>query len=115
VQPESAFDLLPDAIEGEDNGLFIAGTNTSDDLFMYWRRRVTGLAANATYRVSFDREHEYRLRESGMAAEDADGGRSATGHDGERWQRVADRGHGFGVRGAEGAVYTRVVAEFERI
>jgi hypothetical protein len=33
--------------------LMISGSNRSDDLFMYWTRRVTGLQPRATYRTRF--------------------------------------------------------------
>lgn len=35
-------------------GLYSAGTNHSDDLFMFWKRRITGLLPLETYRISFD-------------------------------------------------------------
>ena len=35
------------------NALYIAGFNHSDDLFMYYKRRVTGLTPNSSYRVDF--------------------------------------------------------------
>ena len=38
---------LPDGLEG--NGLFIQGHNRSDDLFMFFKRQVDGLKADAEY------------------------------------------------------------------
>lgn len=56
VEPESAHEPLPAEIDREGNGLYIAATNTPDDLFMFWKRQVTGLAANARYRVTLEVE-----------------------------------------------------------
>jgi len=47
--------LLPD-LNPNRNGLFIVGNNHSDDLFMFVKRRVTGLAPDQTYHVDFDVE-----------------------------------------------------------
>ena len=47
---------LPDGVDAEGEALFLAGTNHSDDLFMYLKREVTGLAPNTTYALT------YRLR-----------------------------------------------------
>lgn len=41
---------------GGDQALFITGDNRSDDLFMYFRQRVTGLDPNTRYQVIFDLE-----------------------------------------------------------
>ena len=42
---------LPAPLEGD--GLWHSGLNVSDDLFMFFRTRVDGLAPGATYRASF--------------------------------------------------------------
>jgi hypothetical protein len=44
---------LPAPLDTTKKGLFISGDNHSDDLFMYFKHRVTGLQPNATYRVAF--------------------------------------------------------------
>jgi hypothetical protein len=44
--------LLPD-LDPNDNGLFVSGHNHSDDLFMFVKRRVDGLAPNQIYLVDF--------------------------------------------------------------
>ena len=41
---------------GSGQALFISGTNRSDDLWMYWKKKVTGLVPNALYDVSMDIE-----------------------------------------------------------
>ena len=41
---------------GSGQALFISGTNRSDDLWMYWKKKVTGLVPNALYDVSIDIE-----------------------------------------------------------
>ena len=40
---------LPSGLAG--NGLYIQGHNRSDDLFMFFKRRINGLRADATYAV----------------------------------------------------------------
>lgn len=45
---------LPDALEEGGQGLRIAGSNNSDDLFMFWKGRAEGLAPNTTYAVYFE-------------------------------------------------------------
>ena len=41
---------------GLRTSLFITGNNHSDDLFMYYTRRIDGLLPNTPYRVTFDIE-----------------------------------------------------------
>ncbi len=38
---------------GDRKGLYISGSNRSDDLFMFLKKQVTGLEPNAEYRVDF--------------------------------------------------------------
>jgi hypothetical protein len=45
---------LPEPLQG--GGLFHSGLNISDDLFMYFTRRVTGLEPGAAYRATFELE-----------------------------------------------------------
>ena len=47
---DSGHHALPDGLEGA--GVHVQGHNRSDDLFMYLKRRVDGLSAGASYRVS---------------------------------------------------------------
>ena len=44
---DSGYRRLPEGLEG--NGLYIQGHNRSDDLFMFFKRQVGGLKANAEY------------------------------------------------------------------
>lgn len=44
---------LPAGLGVTGRGLYIAGTNHSDDLFMFWAGRVEGLAPSSSYRVGF--------------------------------------------------------------
>ena len=44
---DSGHRRLPDGLEG--NGLYIQGHNRSDDLFMFFKRQVAGLKADAEY------------------------------------------------------------------
>ena len=50
---QSGHQPLPPALSGTGSGLFISGVNRSDDLFMFYKNRVTGLLPNAFYRASF--------------------------------------------------------------
>ena len=59
---------LPDPLEG--SSLFHLGTNISDDLFMYFKRRVDGLEPGARYRASFE------VRFASDAGEDCDVGKA---------------------------------------
>lgn len=46
---------LPAEVGGNRAGaLFIAGHNRSDDLFMFFKRKITGLLPNTNYQVDFD-------------------------------------------------------------
>lgn len=44
---------LPAEVQQQGHGLYLAGRNLSDDLFMYLRRRITGLQPATRYRVDF--------------------------------------------------------------
>ena len=46
---ESGHRLLPAPLDGSRLGLFISGNNHSDDLFMFWKKRVVGLRPGETY------------------------------------------------------------------
>ena len=58
VGSESFFELawgwapLPNELGG--HGVFLSGNNHSDDLFMFLRRRVSGLKPGATYAVDYE-------------------------------------------------------------
>lgn len=52
---DSGLRSLPPKV-GDETALFITGSNRSDDLFMYFRNRVTGLEPETTYEVVFDVE-----------------------------------------------------------
>ncbi|MFC1791453.1 hypothetical protein ACFL0I_03185 [Gemmatimonadota bacterium] len=45
--------FLPAPLDESQQALFHRGLNLSDDLFMYYKRPVTGLEAGARYRVTF--------------------------------------------------------------
>lgn len=48
---------LPEELGSNLQGLYLRGDNISDDLFMYWFRRIDGLQPNAAYGVGFDVEY----------------------------------------------------------
>lgn len=41
---------------GGGNALFLSGANRSDDLFMFWKKRVTGLVPGTLYEIAIDLE-----------------------------------------------------------
>lgn len=45
---------LPAPLDTNKSALFISGINRSDDLWMFYKRRVTGLRPNTLYRVQFE-------------------------------------------------------------
>ena len=47
----SGHEALPAGLSLEGSGLYSAGTNHSDDLFMFWKRRVDGLRPMTRYRL----------------------------------------------------------------
>ena len=47
----SGHEPLPTGLPLEGDGLYSAGTNHSDDLFMFWKRRVSGLRPSVRYNV----------------------------------------------------------------
>lgn len=47
---------LPEPLNTTDGALRQSGTNRSDDLFMFIKRKATGLRANAIYRIDFEIE-----------------------------------------------------------
>ncbi|MCX6973823.1 MAG: hypothetical protein NTZ94_05865, partial [Verrucomicrobia bacterium] len=47
--------ILPAELGG-GNGLFISGMNHSDDLWMFWKKKITGLEPNTDYQVVLDIE-----------------------------------------------------------
>ena len=50
----SDYRTLPAPLDTTEGSLFIAGSNLSDDLFMFFKRPVRGLSANTSYRVQFE-------------------------------------------------------------
>jgi hypothetical protein len=51
---EFAHDLLPANLSQTRKGLKLSGNNMSDDLFMFIRRKISGLKPNTSYRVLFN-------------------------------------------------------------
>jgi hypothetical protein len=49
----SGHEPLPEALGVAGRGLFIGGMNLSDDLFMFWKGRATGLEPQQRYQVRF--------------------------------------------------------------
>jgi hypothetical protein len=48
--------LLPNSLGANRSAIYLSGNNHSDDLFMYVKRRVTGLVPNHQYEVAFEVE-----------------------------------------------------------
>lgn len=47
---------LPEPLNSNEKSLFITGNNHSDDLFMFIKKKITGLLPNTIYQVTFDVE-----------------------------------------------------------
>ena len=56
LELRSGHEPLPEGVSRTGRGLFIAGTNLSDDLFMFWKGRVDGLEPNTRYGVDVEVE-----------------------------------------------------------
>ena len=54
-QLQSEHRALP-ANLGAGKGLFISGANRSDDLWMYWKKKITGLVPGTLYNIAVDLE-----------------------------------------------------------
>jgi hypothetical protein len=50
---EAGWEQVPGFANRGTNGIFLNGTNRSDDLFMFFTKQITGLASNARYAVTF--------------------------------------------------------------
>ena len=59
--------MRSEPLTGSDS-LFITGNNQSDDLFMFFKRRVTGLQPNGRYRVTFALEFVTNVRVAAAAS-----------------------------------------------
>lgn len=45
--------MLPEPLDQTEGALMLSGTNMSDDLFMFAKKKITGLDFNASYNVTF--------------------------------------------------------------
>ena len=70
---ESGWRARPLALRGK-KALYIAGHNRSDDLFMFWKRKITGLRPDTTYRVRAKLQlvSQYRSGSAGIGGSPAD-------------------------------------------
>jgi hypothetical protein len=72
VGEESFYELkseranLPAELKMNKKALLISGNNHSDDLFMYLKKKVTGLKANTIYKINFDLEFASNAAEGGF-------------------------------------------------
>jgi hypothetical protein len=53
---ESDYRALVAPLDTSQRALYISGNNHSDDLFMFWKGQIVGLAPNTSYRVRFEVE-----------------------------------------------------------
>ena len=53
---KSSHAKLPAPLDQNDGAIFISGNNHSDDLFMFLKKKTTGLKPNTTYKATFDIE-----------------------------------------------------------
>lgn len=54
---------LPGELGVTTPGLYLRGFNLSDDLFMFWKRRLTGLEPSTTYRVTVGVEYASNIQQ----------------------------------------------------
>lgn len=73
MELSSGHEVLPANLALEGSGLYSAGTNRSDDLFMFWKRRVEGLRPTTRYRVEMMVEFATRAPEGCVGAGGAPG------------------------------------------
>ena len=52
----SSITNLPDPLDESKGSLKISGNNHSDDLFMFIKRKISGLAPNISYQVTYNME-----------------------------------------------------------
>jgi len=50
------YTVLPEPLDDTKGSLLLSGNNHSDDLFMFIKKKISGLTPNATYDVTFDIE-----------------------------------------------------------
>lgn len=50
---EAGHATLPEPLDTQEGALRISGHNRSDDLFMFWKRPITGLQPETTYEITF--------------------------------------------------------------
>ena len=76
VDADSSFYELAATYTGSPAGkkaLMISGNNHSDDLFMFWKKKITGLAPSTEYTATFIIEFESEAREGQVGAGGAPG------------------------------------------
>ncbi len=62
------YDSLPAPLDESDGALKLSGNNHSDDLFMFVKRKVSGLLPNTQYRVTFTLEFASNVADNTMGA-----------------------------------------------
>ncbi|WP_266368910.1 hypothetical protein [Tellurirhabdus rosea] len=67
-------DFLPAPLDRSKKALMITGHNRSDDMFMFVKRKVTGLQPNTTYRLIFEVELASQYPEDGIGIGGSPGG-----------------------------------------
>lgn len=66
-----AHDTLPLPLDQSQQALMLSGSNHNSDLFMFVKRKITGLEPNAAYYITFN--VEFASNEPGIAAADSRG------------------------------------------
>lgn len=54
---EYTYSPLPEPLDQNDGSLKLSGNNHSDDLFMFVKRKITGLAPDTSYKIKFEIEY----------------------------------------------------------
>lgn len=116
----SLYNLIADYLPrptnlGSSPALFIGGHNRSDDLFMFWKKRLTGLPPTQAVRLTVELEFSSKYREGmvGVGGAPGEGVTMKIGAtpfepmpvlDGERWWRMNFNKGNQSVGGADMAV-----------
>jgi hypothetical protein len=93
-------DTLPAPLDSTQMALRLTGSNRSDDLFLFAKRKITGLVPNATYELEFDVEIATDAPESGIGAGGSPGASNylKVGASGTEPMKVATEGfYGFNL------------------
>ncbi|CAM4279610.1 hypothetical protein SAMN06265348_109281 [Pedobacter westerhofensis] len=71
---KSSHEILPAPLDNTSKGILVSGINHSDDLFMYIKKKVSGLSPNKTYKMKVDVELASNALRSNLGVGGSPGG-----------------------------------------